>query len=77
MTDKKSSNASALRGRSGSEKSRRPIAKATISLMESICSLETDQGHRVSITRAMKAPKNAGKIILEDRRLILPALNIA
>lgn len=33
--------------------------------------------HRVSITRAMKALKNAGKIILEDRRLILPTLKIA
>ncbi len=33
--------------------------------------------HRVSITRAMKALKKAGKIILEDRRLILPALKIA
>ena len=30
--------------------------------------------HRVSITRAMKALKEAGKIILEGRRLILPAL---
>ena len=30
--------------------------------------------HRVSITRAMKSLKEAGKIILEDRRLILPAL---
>ena len=30
--------------------------------------------HRVSITRAMKALKAAGKIIHEDRRLILPAL---
>ncbi len=33
--------------------------------------------HRVSITRAMKALKKAGKIILEDRLLILPALKIA
>lgn len=33
--------------------------------------------HRVTITRAMKALKKAGKIILEDRRLILPALKIA
>ena len=33
--------------------------------------------HRVSITRAMKALKEAGKIILENRRLILPALNTA
>ena len=33
--------------------------------------------HRVSITRAMKTLKKAGKIILEDRRLILPALKIA
>jgi CRP/FNR family transcriptional regulator, cyclic AMP receptor protein len=33
--------------------------------------------HRVTITRAMKALKKAGKIILEDRRLILPALNLA
>jgi CRP/FNR family transcriptional regulator len=30
----------------------------------------------VSITRVMKALKKAGKIILEDRRLILPALGI-
>ena len=30
--------------------------------------------HRVSITRAMKALKAAGKIIHEDKRLILPAL---
>ncbi len=30
--------------------------------------------HRVSITRAMKALKTAGKIIHEDKRLILPAL---
>lgn len=30
--------------------------------------------HRVTITRAMKALKKAGKIILEDRLLILPAL---
>jgi len=33
--------------------------------------------HRVSITRAMKALKGAGKIIHEDRRLILPALKTA
>lgn len=33
--------------------------------------------HRVSITRAMKALKEAGKIILEDRHLILPALKSA
>jgi len=33
--------------------------------------------HRVTITRAMKALKKAGKIILEDRLLILPALKIA
>ena len=33
--------------------------------------------HRVTITRAMKALKNAGKIILEGRRLILPALKTA
>ena len=33
--------------------------------------------HRVTITRAMKALKNAGKIILEDRRLILPTLKNA
>ncbi len=33
--------------------------------------------HRVSITRAMKALKEAGKIILEGRRLILPTLKIA
>ena len=33
--------------------------------------------HRVTITRAMKALKKAGKIILEDRRLILPALKMA
>lgn len=33
--------------------------------------------HRVSITRAMKALKEAGKIILEGKRLILPALKIA
>ena len=30
--------------------------------------------HRVSITRAMKALKAAGKIIHEDKRLVLPAL---
>jgi len=33
--------------------------------------------HRVSITRAMKALKSAGKIIHEERRLILPALKTA
>lgn len=33
--------------------------------------------HRVSITRAMKALKAAGKIIQEDKRLILPTLNTA
>ena len=33
--------------------------------------------HRVSITRAMKALKAAGKIIDEDRRLLLPALKTA
>ena len=33
--------------------------------------------HRVSITRAMKALKEAGKIILEGRRLILPELSTA
>lgn len=33
--------------------------------------------HRVSITRAMKALKEAGKIILEGRHLILPALKTA
>ena len=33
--------------------------------------------HRVSITRAMKALKAAGKIIHEDNRLILPALKTA
>lgn len=33
--------------------------------------------HRVSITRAMKALKEAGKIIHEGRRLILTALKIA
>ncbi len=32
--------------------------------------------HRVSITRAMTALKNAGKIILEDKRLILPSLSL-
>lgn len=32
--------------------------------------------HRVSITRAMSALKQAGKIILEDKRLILPAMSI-
>ena len=30
--------------------------------------------HRVSITRAMNALKQAGKIILEEKRLILPAV---
>ena len=33
--------------------------------------------HRVTITRAMKALKESGKIILENRRLILPAVKIA
>jgi CRP/FNR family transcriptional regulator len=33
--------------------------------------------HRVSITRAMKALKKAGKIILEDKLLILPELKNA
>ena len=33
--------------------------------------------HRVSITRAMKALKAAGKIIHEDKRLILPAMKTA
>jgi CRP-like cAMP-binding protein len=33
--------------------------------------------HRVSITRAMKALKETGKIIQENRRLILPALKMA
>jgi CRP/FNR family transcriptional regulator len=33
--------------------------------------------HRVSVTRAMKALKEAGKIILEGKQLILPALKIA
>ena len=33
--------------------------------------------HRVSITRAMKSLKAAGKIILEDKHLILPALKTA
>jgi CRP-like cAMP-binding protein len=32
--------------------------------------------HRVSITRAMTALKNAGKIILEDKRLILTAMSL-
>lgn len=32
--------------------------------------------HRVSITRAMAALKNAGKIILEDKRLILTSLSL-
>jgi CRP/FNR family cyclic AMP-dependent transcriptional regulator len=33
--------------------------------------------HRVSITRAMKALKSAGKIIHVDKKLILPSLEIA
>jgi CRP/FNR family transcriptional regulator len=33
--------------------------------------------HRATITRAMKALKEAGKIILEDKRLVLPALKHA
>jgi CRP/FNR family transcriptional regulator len=33
--------------------------------------------HRVSITRAMKALKSAGKIIQEDKKLILPSSGIA
>jgi CRP/FNR family transcriptional regulator len=33
--------------------------------------------HRVSITRAMKALKEAGKIIQQDKRLVLPALKSA
>jgi CRP/FNR family transcriptional regulator len=33
--------------------------------------------HRVTVTRAMKALKETGKIILENRRLILPALAIS
>jgi CRP/FNR family transcriptional regulator len=33
--------------------------------------------HRVSITRAMKALKKAGKIIHEDKRLILPSQKMA
>ena len=33
--------------------------------------------HRVSITRAMKALKDAGKIILEDKKMILPQLSVA
>jgi len=33
--------------------------------------------HRVSINRAMKALKKAGKIIHEDKLLILPALKTA
>lgn len=33
--------------------------------------------HRVSVTRAMKALKEAGKIMLEDKRLILPTLKTA
>lgn len=32
--------------------------------------------HRVSITRALSALKRAGKIILEDKRLTLPALSL-
>ncbi len=32
--------------------------------------------HRVSITRAMAALRNAGKIILEDKRLILTAMSL-
>ena len=30
--------------------------------------------HRVSITRAMKALRDAGKIILQDKQMILPSL---
>jgi CRP/FNR family transcriptional regulator len=33
--------------------------------------------HRVSVTRAMKALKKAGKIIQDEKRLILPALKTA
>lgn len=33
--------------------------------------------HRVTVTRAMKALKEAGKIVLEGRRLILPSLSMA
>jgi CRP/FNR family transcriptional regulator len=33
--------------------------------------------HRVSVTRAMKALRSAGKIIHEDRKLIMPSLEIA
>lgn len=33
--------------------------------------------HRVTVTRAMKTLKEAGKIILENKLLILPALNAA
>jgi len=33
--------------------------------------------HRVSVTRAMKALKESGKILLEGKRLILPSLKIA
>jgi len=33
--------------------------------------------HRVSITRAMKALRSAGKIIQDDRKLILPLLEVA
>jgi CRP/FNR family transcriptional regulator len=32
--------------------------------------------HRVSVTRAMTALKNAGKILLEDKRLILTSLSL-
>jgi CRP/FNR family cyclic AMP-dependent transcriptional regulator len=33
--------------------------------------------HRVTVTRAMKALKEAGKVILEDKLLILPSLKVA
>ncbi len=33
--------------------------------------------HRVSITRAIKSLKGAGKIIQEDKKMILPAINVA
>jgi CRP-like cAMP-binding protein len=33
------------------------------------------EAHRVSITRAINALRRAGKIIFEDKRLILPALS--
>jgi len=33
--------------------------------------------HRVSVTRAMNALKNAGKILLEDKRLILTAFLVS